>query len=428
MTEKQLAERVLAALQSAGFTKAAARASYAELHELQAENGELNLFRTNFETDITMTGISEQRRASAAQNRIDEDSVQQAAAELKLMAEGSQPDAAFDIAEAQPPQAFSAGPEKPDHDMMYDRLMALQDYVAQAYPVLNLRSAGVSFVRRRGAFLNTNGVSFETTRGQYQVSISFSSREGTNTSSMMYTGYSRFSLDEPIEQAINIDLLMKQSTEQTETRHIPGKFVGDLIFTPDCIMDFMGFLTGQIGDSAMVSDTSLYKGKVGEQVVSDLVTLDICPLSAELSGGYWTTGDGYAAENSRLIEAGVLRHYLLGLYGANKTGLPRAPNAGGCYVMAPGQTSLDDMISGISEGILMTRFSGGRPNDRGDVSGIAKNSYYIKDGKVQFPIRETTISGNIVSMLSRVNAVSSETINDGRSVLPWVRTTGVTVS
>ena len=54
---------------------------------------------------------------------------------------------------------------------------------------------------------------------------------------------------------------------------------------------------------------------------------------------------------------------------------------------------LDDMVADVEKGVLITRFSGGRPSDNGDFSGVAKNSYYIEDGEVKFPLSETMVSG-----------------------------------
>ena len=256
----------------------------------------------------------------------------------------------------------------------------------------------------------------------------FTSKRGPQTSSMNYFNYSSYDLDDPIHEMVNADELLRQSTEQIETQNIPGKFTGDLLITPNALGSFVGFLTGKISDGALISGTSVYRDKLGEQVTSDKLTIESCPTSADVSGGYWVTGDGYKAEDMMLLENGVLKSYLLGLYGSNKTGLPRAVNAGGCYRIQEGDTALDDMMAGIKEGILIARFSGGNPNDRGDFSGIAKNSYYVKDGKIQFPIKETTVSGNMVDLLKSVKAVSRERVNFGGSVLPWVLTDGVTAS
>lgn len=428
MSEKALAGQTIEHLTQAGFDKAASKVSYDELHELSAENGEINLLRTNFETDIHLTGIMDQRRASLAVNKTDEGTLGSAINDMKEMAKGGNPDPAFDIAEYQPPETFQAGPVEPDYDAMYDRVEEIHRYVQDTYPALNLRNVGITFVRRRGCYVNSNGVEFESTRGLYQAGITFSSREGKDTSSMMFTGYTAYNIDTPIHESANVDMLLRQSTEQVRTEHIPEKFMGDLVIAPNCLADFLGFLTMRIGDGPMISGTSVYLDKLGEKVASDRLTLRSKPVSDEITTGYWVTGDGYKASNNTVVEDGVLKSYLLSLYGANRTGRERAPNSGGCYVVEPGDESFDDIVAGVDQGILITRFSGGRPNDRGDFSGVAKNSYYIKDGRIQYPIKETTVSGNMVDLLQSITAVSRERVHFGGSWLPWVRVEGITAS
>ena len=428
MSETALAKRTLEAIGQAGFDRAVCQVSHDELHELQSENGEINLFRTNFETDIRLSGIRDQRRASLGVNKTDEATIGQAITDLKAMAEGANADPAFDIAESQPAEVFSAGLDEPDYDLMYDRLKQVQDYVADAYPILNLRSVGITYFKRRSCLVNSNDVQFESVRGQYRVSVSFSSKDGLATSSMMYMGYSRYHLDDPLKDSVHLDSMFRQSTEQVQTKHLPGKFVGDLVIAPTCLSNFIGFLTARIGDGPMISGTSAYKDKLNEQVASDLLTLRSGPVSDEICSGYWVTGDGYKAQNSTIIDKGRLNSYLLGLYGANKTGLSRAVNGGGCYIVEPGEHRFEQIINQVEQGILINRFSGGRPNDRGDFSGIAKNSYYIKDGKIQFPIRETTVSGNMIELLQSIQSVSSERLDSGSSVFPWVRVSGITAS
>lgn len=428
MSEILLAKSALEEIQKAGFEKAVCQVSHDELHELQAENGEINLFRTNFETDIKLSGIADQRRASISVNKTDKTTISQAIKDLKLMAQGANQDPAFDIAESQPAEVFMAGPEEPDYDLMFDRIKEVQDYASGEYPILNLRSVAITFFKRRACFVNSNEVRFESTRGQYRVSLSFSAKDGLDTSSMMYTGFTRHHLDEALKDSVNVDSLFRQSTEQVRTEHLPHKFVGDLVIAPTCLPSFLGFMTARLGDGPMISGTSLYKGKIGKMVASDLLTLHSGPVSEEICSGHWITGDGFKAENSTIVEKGKLESYLLGQYGSNKTGFPRAVSGGGCHIVEPGNHTFDELVGQVEEGVLINRFSGGRPNDRGDFSGLAKNSYYIKDGKIQYPIMETTVSGNMHDLLQNMQSVSSERLNSGSSVYPWIRVSGVTAS
>jgi PmbA protein len=116
---------------------------------------------------------------------------------------------------------------------------------------------------------------------------------------------------------------------------------------------------------------------------------------------------------------------MLSLYTANKTGLPRAKNSDCCFIVKPGDKPLKEIISGIREGLIVGRFSGGEPGTGGDFSGVAKNSFLVRDGAIIKAVSETMISGNLADLLNSVKAISSETACDGMSALPWIAFGGV---
>ncbi|MBQ3664082.1 MAG: TldD/PmbA family protein, partial [Clostridia bacterium] len=118
----------------------------------------------------------------------------------------------------------------------------------------------------------------------------------------------------------------------------------------------------------------------------------------------------------------------IGLYASNKLHLPRGGNDSFSLVMAPGDKTLDEIVSSIEKGILVGRFSGGQPSSNGDFSGVAKNSFLIENGKIGPALSETMISGNLADMLFRLRDVSSELVEDGMSVLPYAAFDGITVS
>ena len=90
----------------------------------------------------------------------------------------------------------------------------------------------------------------------------------------------------------------------------------------------------------------------------------------------------YEAEviDSSVIDEGILKSHLLGIYGANKLNSTRALNDGGALIVNPGDKTHNEIIKNIDKGILLSRFSGGYPSANGDFSGVAKNSYYIENG------------------------------------------------
>ena len=86
------------------------------------------------------------------------------------------------------------------------------------------------------------------------------------------------------------------------------------------------------------------------------------------------------------------------------------------------------MIKNIDQGVLLARFSGGSPANNGGFTGVAKNSYYIENGEIKYPISETMVSGNIKEMFENMSEISSDRIDFGSSILPWISFKGVTVS
>ena len=89
---------------------------------------------------------------------------------------------------------------------------------------------------------------------------------------------------------------------------------------------------------------------------------------------------------------------------------------------------LSEIIKQVERGILLSRFSGGNPANNGDFSGVAKNSYYIENGEIKYTISETMVSGDIREMFENIGEVSSDRINFGSDILPWISFKGITVS
>ena len=428
MTPSDIANYCIEQLKQAGAHKSQCAVTFSEKKELNVETGEMSLFRTTFDTNVGMSVIVDQKSGSVAINKTDKESINEAVRKVMDMAQSSQPDDANDISPSQPKQSFSKGDEEPDMEKMYLRLDEFMGYVKKTHPTINMEAAIVDFSHSTSVFQNSNGVEFTTKEGMYGFSNMFTAKEGKDTSSFNGMGISALNLNTPFIESGSAKRLLKQSTEQVRTKPVSEKFTGEIVVTPDCLSDFLGFITGDISDGKIISKTSIYKEKLNKQITDPRFTLHAQPVSDEITDGYFITDDGYVAENNTIIDNGVLKTHLLSLYGANKTGGERAVNGGGAFVVDAGEKPKDEIIRNIKKGILLERFSGGRPSADGEFSGVAKNSYYIENGKLKYPISETMISGNIQDMFSNIGEISSDRIDFGYCIFPWISFKGVTVS
>jgi PmbA protein len=425
---REIARYGLEALLRSGAEKAHCVVSFVEKHEMNVDAGEFSLLRTTFDTHVGLTAIKDGKKGQTGANKSDRESIDRAAADVLSIAEASQPDDANDIAEKQPAEVFSAGGDAPDLDRMHMRLAEFLKESKRRHPKAVIRQAYLDFTKTRSYVQNSNGVDFESTSGVYHLVTIFSSKEGDKVSSFNYPEFSMRDLDKPLLEHAGLDRLLRESGEQTTTVPVKGKFVGDVIITPECLEDMVSFLASSVSDAPMIAGTSIYKDSLNKRVASPSLTIDSRPVSDEISDGYFITADGYKAQDMTLVEKGILKSYMLSLYGAKKTGKERAVSQGGAWVIETGDTSFDDMVKSIKKGILLARFSGGDPSANGDFSGIAKNSYLIEGGKIQYPISESMISGNFAEMLMNVIAVSKERVHSGFSILPWVAVSGATIS
>ncbi|KEQ14415.1 hypothetical protein GZ77_08540 [Endozoicomonas montiporae] len=415
-------------LQQVGFEKSLCSLSSDYKQELNVENGVITLLRSGSDRELYLSGIIDRKKASLSINDLSHSRIDSAITELLHMARGSEADDAYDIAPAQPAGVFTAGPQQADLDAMYDSLSSFLTYLKRHHPDIVMTECSLDYTRTHSRMVNSNGIDFTETRGNYNGSAMFNAKDDHGITSLNYTGFMTFNLDQPFHQFGSIEQLLRSAEAELRARPLPAKFTGDLIITPDAMDDFIGFLIGSVTDGPMIANTSLYKDQLHKPVTSHCLTLKSLPLDANMPNGYPFTSDGFKAANMTLLNNGVLESFLLTDYGARKTGQKRAVNEGGCMVLEPGDQPLAEMIASTEEGVLLGRLSAGAPADKGDFSGIAKNSYYIKDGEIQFPLTETMVSGNMAAILKSISDVSKEVVDFGDCRYPWLKAKTVNFS
>ncbi|MGH7716491.1 MAG: metallopeptidase TldD-related protein, partial [Vulcanimicrobiaceae bacterium] len=167
--------------------------------------------------------------------------------------------------------------------------------------------------------------------------------------------------------------------------------------------------------------TSLYSGRVGDRVASELVTIfDDGDIENE-RGSISVDDEGTPGQHKVLIERGVLRGYMLDtmngrLMGSGSTGSGRRQNFRFLPIprmcntyMPPGESTLDEIIRSVDRGIYAKSFSGGQVDiSRGDFVFMVSEGYLIENGKITAPIRGASLVGNGPAIMEKVVAVGSD--------------------
>jgi len=429
MTRNETAQYVLDELKKAGADKAACQVKSGRKDEFNVEANKFTLMRTLFNDDLMIKVIKENKKGITRINKLDKPSIDQAVKDCIALASSAMPEEAEDIAEKIENKNFDQTIGGSDMDKLFSGSKEFLEQIKDEYPKIIMEGMTSEFNSGQTVYVNSNGVEFNTSAEFYYLQTMFSAKDGDKSSSFNGFGVTLASLEKPFMDLNMHRTLLSESVQSLDPRMVEEKFTGKIIVTPAC--DDMIWQTLQscfLSERSLIEGTSRWKDALGAKVADSALTLRAVPLNPGIVAGERFTSDGYESKDIDIIRDGVLKSFTLSLYGSRKTGKPRALNSAfGNIEVLPGNTPLEDMIKNVDRGILLNRFSGASPGPSGDVSGVAKNSFLIKNGKISSALKETMISFNIVDILAKIE-ISKERSFSGYNILPWCCFDGVTIS
>jgi TldD protein len=198
---------------------------------------------------------------------------------------------------------------------------------------------------------------------------------------------------------------------------------------------------------------SVFRGRLGKQVASPLVTLVDDGTMAEEWGFYAIDDEGTPAQRNVLIEDGVLTDYMWDHLRSRKEGRPRSGNGRrqsyqhlpmvrmtNTYLLG-GDGDPTDIVASTGNGVYVSSLGGGQVNTAtGDFVFGMTEAYLIENGEITEPIREGNLIGNGPKVLGDIDAVGNDFSmghpgtcgKDGQGVpvgdgVPTLRVTALTV-
>ena len=178
------------------------------------------------------------------------------------------------------------------------------------------------------------------------------------------------------------------------------------------------------GDIILEGDSCL-EGKLGQRIGSELVTVKDDP-SLMLNGYYPFDDEGSRAQETVLVENGVLRSYLNTRETAARLGgVPRNARAEGISrpvvrmsntYIANGDWKLEEILEELKSGVYLAGSRGGQVSTgEGIFQFNAKKGYIVENGEKTQLLRDVSLSGKILETLLRVLAVGDDLrYNSGR--------------
>lgn len=214
-----------------------------------------------------------------------------------------------------------------------------------------------------------------------------------------------------------------------------------LILSPHIAAAFLDILAPMLTADAIQKGKSLFKGRIGEKIASQAISL---VDDGRMEGGVASApvdSEGVPTNKTILIKEGVLQGFLHNTYTASKanesstgnatrSSFKATPEVGATnFYIQPGIADENDVISEVKNGLYVTSVMGMHTANpiSGDFS-VGAAGTWIENGKRKQAVRGIAIAGNVIELLSSIDAVANNLRFFGGKGAPALRIQGMSIS
>ena len=180
-----------------------------------------------------------------------------------------------------------------------------------------------------------------------------------------------------------------------------------VLFTPSAVSSTMGRMFSTIfSGQSVVQKASPLTDKLGEKIIDERVSVFEDPSIGVSACEY--DDEGVPTSKKNLIDRGVVKQFYWDRRWAARQGTKSSGNGfrGGIsrpspslanVCISPGATSVDDLIAGIEEGIIVDQVLGAGQSNvlAGEFSVNIDLGYKVEQGKIVGRVKDTMVAGNI---------------------------------
>jgi PmbA protein len=208
-----------------------------------------------------------------------------------------------------------------------------------------------------------------------------------------------------------------------------------LIVSQTAFQDLLYFtLINAVKADCVQRNQSAFKGKIGEKVAAEIVTVFDDGL---FKGGLRTwkfDGEGFPQQKTVIIEKGVLCNFIYDNYTAKKEGRQSTGNATRAGYLStpnieatnfhfmPGKKSPEELINEVDNGLFVYHLQGAHSSNpgSGEFSVVATPAWKIENGEIVHATKGVMLAGSIFQVLKDISALANNERKAGQIVAPWV--------
>ena len=177
-----------------------------------------------------------------------------------------------------------------------------------------------------------------------------------------------------------------------------------VIFDRRISKGILSVFASAISASSIARGTSFLKDKINEGIFSPSINIFDKPNIVKGLGSRYFDSEGVKMEELKLVEQGVLKHYLVDTYNGKKLNLKSNGRCGGTsnLYFEKGSISYRDLLKLNNRALYITETIGhGNNLVTGDYS-VGATGFMVENGIFKHPVSEVTIAGNFKDMFKNI--------------------------
>ena len=418
---QQIIDDTLAIAQAQGASDAAAEVSEGAGLTVSVRKGELEHVERNRDKTLGVTVYLGHKRGNASTSDFSRAAIEQTVR------------AAYDIARftAEDPAAGLPEPEDlatpdvvaQDLDLFHpwaldaDAAAALarrcEDAAFATHPrIRNSEGGSVSAQQAHFWAGNTRGFRGGYASSRHSLSVAPIAQQGRDMQRDAWYSSMRDALELASPEAVG-RYAAERALARLKARKLPTCEV-PVLFENTLAAGLLGTLVQALSGGALYRRATFLLDSLGQPVLADHLDVDEDPLQPKGKASAAFDDEGVRTRRRRVVEAGTVQGYFLSSYSARKLGMRTTGHAGGSQNLSlrsrltqPGD-HLEQMLRRLDRGLLVTELMGQGVNMvTGDYSRGAAG-YWVEGGRIQYPVHEVTIAGNLREMLRGIVAVGAD--------------------
>ena len=195
----------------------------------------------------------------------------------------------------------------------------------------------------------------------------------------------------------------EQSIRKLSPKKIGSERIA-IIFDKRIAKGILSTFSSAISSSSISRGTSFLKDKLDQKIFSDSINIFDKPDIIKGLGSQSFDAEGVKTDTLKLVEKGILKHYLIDTYNGKKLNLKSNGRSGGTsnLYFENGEISYEDLLNSNSKCLYITETIGHGSNIiTGDYS-VGATGFLVENGEFKYPINEITIAGNFKDMFKNI--------------------------